>query len=315
MLPQPCISLENKIKNEASRLGFSNCGIARMESLENLRPWYSQYLQEKRHLPFQYLERYAEKRLNPALLLEETRSVIALLINYYPPELIPHEDNFILSKYAYGKDYPSPIRKKMENLIHFMQAESPALKAKAFVDSGPVLEKLWAQRSGIGWQGKHSLIINQHGGSFFFIGIILTNLELEADPPETDHCGNCDRCIRACPTGALERPYQLNIPRCIANLTIEQKSEIPAAFKGKMQDRIYGCDICQDVCPYNRFSEPHEEPEFMPSAILKQMRKKDWLALTEEQFKILFTGSPVARLGYQRLMSNIRFCHDPENNG
>ena len=302
--------MEKKIKEEARRLGFTACGIARAEPLEELRRLYEDCIREKNHVPFkflEYFERYAEKRLNPGLLVHEAKSIIALLINYYPSGPIPGEDNFILSKYAYGKDYHPVIKTKMDQLTGYLKSLSETCTARSFVDSGPVLEKVWAQRSGVGWQGKNTLLINPAAGSFCFIGVIITSLDLQTDPPVTDRCGSCDRCIRACPTGALEKPYQLNISRCIASLTIEGKTEIPAEFKGKFNDRIYGCDICQDVCPYNRFAKPHEEPAFLPSEALKKMRKKDWLALTEIEFQTLFAGSAVARLGYQRLMRNIRF--------
>jgi epoxyqueuosine reductase len=186
-----------------------------------------------------------------------------------------------------------------------MKLSCGSLQAKAFVDSGAVLEKAWAQKCGVGWQGKNTLLINKTGGSFYFIGIIFTNLELKPDLPETDHCGTCNNCMTACPTGALNTPFQLNIPRCISYLTIENKEEIPAVLKNKLKGRIYGCDICQDVCPYNHFASPHMVAEFMPSGSLVQMRKKDWLDLTESDFNRIFEGSPLKRLGYTRLRGNI----------
>jgi epoxyqueuosine reductase len=297
--------LKQIIKTEALRLGFSHCGVARNDSLENIRPFYAGFIRRKGHASLEYLETNLEKRLHPELVLRGTKSVIALLMNYFPPEIIPDKDNFIIAKYAYGKDYHKVMRNRMQEMIHFMNLSCGKIQAKGFVDSGVVLEKAWAQKCGVGWQGKNTLLIHPSAGSFFFIGIILTDLELEPDPPETDHCGTCSACVRACPTGALDIPYQLNIQRCISYLTIESREEIPGDLKNELKERIYGCDVCQDVCPYNRFARPHPVPEFIPSGSMKHMRKKDWLALDEPRFNQLFDDSPVKRLGYQRLMRNI----------
>jgi epoxyqueuosine reductase len=300
-------NINREIKTAALKLGFSFCGIALAEPLENKREYYSAFIKENRHGIFQYLETNLEKRLDPGLILEDAKSVIAVLLNYYPPEIFSEEDNFIIAKYAYGKDYHAVLKNKMNDLIRFLNAEYPGLKAKSFVDSGPVMEKTWAQQAGLGWQGKNTLLINKNSGSFYFIGIIITNLDLDPDQPETDHCGECRRCVEACPTEALSHPYQLDISRCISYHTIENKNGIPEEFKEKLHDRIYGCDICQDVCPYNKFASPPHESDFLPSAKLKMMRKKDWLSLTEEQFNTLFIGTPVYRTGYRRLKENIRF--------
>lgn len=294
------------IKSRAKELGFTFCGIAKAEPLEEQRHFYKEYIINKHHHSLHFLETHLENRLNPLLLLPGARSVIALLMNYYPPEVIPEEDNFIIAKYAYGKDYRLVIKKKINDLIIFLKKEYGEVDSRIYVDSGPVLEKTWAQKCGIGWQGKNTLLINKNSGSFFFIGIILTNLELDPDQPEKDHCGECTRCINACPTEALSRPYQLDISRCISYHTIESKDEIPEALKDKIRDRIYGCDICQDVCPYNKFASPHHEPDFLPPAALTRMRKNDWLELTEEKFNELFRKSPVFRIGYGKLMSTIR---------
>jgi epoxyqueuosine reductase len=267
-----------------------------------------------------YFESYLEKRLHPEQLLEGAKSVIAVMMNYYPQDEIPGTNNFIISKYAYGRDYHLLMRERLGLLMAFLKSITADLRgresgdsgpdydlhARAFVDSGPVLEKAWAQRCGLGWQGKNTLVIHPLAGSFFFIGIILTNLELEPDAPESDHCGSCEKCIKACPTEALDIPYQLDIRRCISYLTIESKEEIPVELKGKLKDRIYGCDICQDICPYNRFAVPSGIPEFAPSEPLMQMRKKEWLSLTEADFDRMFAATPVKRMGYARLMRNIR---------
>jgi epoxyqueuosine reductase len=237
--------------------------------------------------------------------LEGVKSFIAVLMNYFPPEIIPEDENFIISKYAYGQDYHQIVRNRLNNLISFIGTSRENLHAKAFVDSGPVLEKTWAQRCGVGWQGKNTLIINKSSGSFFFIGIILADLELEPDPPETDHCGNCDKCVRSCPTNALDIPYQLSISRCISYMTIEQSGEITPQMKNKLNDRIYGCDKCQDVCPFNQYARPHQTPEFLPSEQLMSLRKKDWIALTEADFIRIFVNSPIRRVGIQKLTRNM----------
>ena len=298
--------LKQLIKTEALRLGFSHCGFASNDSLEELRPFYTGFIRRNGHAGMKYLETNFEKRMHPDLVLEGTKTVIALLMNYFPPVKAPEKDNFIISKYAVGADYHLLLRDRIRELINFMKITCGSLQAKGFADSGVILEKAWARKCGVGWQGKNTLIINKSGGSFFFVGIILTNLELEADQPETDHCGSCNNCISACPTGALDTPYQLDIPRCIAFQTIENKEEIPDDMISKLNDRIYGCDICQDVCPYNRFASPHPVPEFTPSESIMQMRKKDWLALTEHDFNRIFADSPVKRVGYQKLMRNIQ---------
>ncbi|MCX6279536.1 MAG: tRNA epoxyqueuosine(34) reductase QueG [Bacteroidetes bacterium] len=299
-------AFERSISEEALRLGFSFCGFARNESLENLRSFYTDFIRQKDHAGFTYLENFLEKRLNPDLVLKGTRSVIALLMNYYPAEIIPEEDNFIIAKYAYGKDYHRIMRQKMEMMVNFLEKPGIEVKAKSFVDSGAALEKVWAQRCGVGWQGKNTLIINKTAGSFFFIGIIFTNLELIPDASETDHCGDCRRCVEACPTGALNSPYQLDIRKCISYYTIEKKEETPAYLRGKLKDRIFGCDICQDVCPYNRLSKPHAFPGFSPSSELTGMKKNDWLHLTPEIFNRLFSGTAVERTGYLHFMKTIR---------
>jgi epoxyqueuosine reductase len=318
-----------KIKSFAKNLGFSFCGIAKAEPLTGQKAYNEDFIRRKLHEPFKYLETNLAKRLDPSKIMPDVKSVIAVLLNYYPDKIIPEEDNFIISKYAYGRDYHVVVKKKIDELIEFisskhlpsppMTASPPtplllergeiggSVKALGFVDSGSVMEKVWAQRCGVGWQGKNTILINKHAGSFFFIGIILTNLELEPDEPVGDHCGACNKCREACPTGALDQPYQLTISKCIAYHTIESKHPIPAEFKGKFNDRIFGCDICQDVCPYNRISKPSGDPNRTPHPDLLRMRKHDWLSLTEDQFKLLFNGTPVFRTGYKRFMENITF--------
>lgn len=298
-------TLKQQLKTEAIRLGFSHFGVAKNDSLEELRPFYANFIGRNGHAGLKYLETHFEKRLHPELVMTGTKSIISLLLNYFPHEIIPAENNYILSKYAYGTDYHTVMRLRLSELINYMKLSCGNPKTRAFVDSGVIAEKAWAQKCGVGWQGKNTLIINKSAGSFFFIGIILTDLELEPDQPETDHCGACSKCVTACPTGALDIPYQLNISRCISYLTIESKENIPEDLKSKLNDRIYGCDICQDVCPYNHFASPHSIPAFMPSESLINLRKKDWQALTEPDFDRIFAGSPVKRLGYDRLRGNL----------
>jgi epoxyqueuosine reductase len=306
--------LKELIRDEALRIGFSHCGFAVNNSLEELRVFYSDFIRRNGHAGLKYLETYFERRLHPELVLENTKSVIAVLMNYYPPQIIPEKDNFVISKYAYGADYHQVMRVRLNELVNFMKLSFGSLQAKAFVDSGAVLEKEWARKCGVGWQGKNTLIINKSTGSFAFIGIILTDLEIEPDAPETSRCGTCNICVTACPAGALDTPYQLNISRCIAYLTIESREEPPAELKGKLADRIYGCDICQDVCPYNRFALPHLVSDFLPSESLMQMRKKEWLALTEADFNRIFADSAIKRAGYPRLKRSVmRFYEeDPQ---
>ena len=293
--------LKAQIRHEALRQGFSRCGFAGYATLEHLRPFYTDYFQQQRQAGMSYLERYLEKRIDPALVMEGTKTVIALLINYYPPETISSDDNYIIARYAYGADYHDVIRAKLKAVTTFMEQFPGNVKARGFVDSGVITEKVWAQRCGLGWQGKNTLLISPGGGSFFFIGIILTNLELLPDEPETDHCGTCDKCLKACPTSALDSPYQLNPGRCISYLTIETKEEISPELRTLIGDRVYGCDICQEVCPYNRHTVPHDIREFLPSERLMRMRKPDWESLTETEFDDLFAGSAVKRAGYEKL--------------
>ena len=300
------MSAENKIKEIALRLGFSACGITKATDLEEFRPFYQEYLDKGKNGDIRYIETYRDKRLDPHLVFEEVRSIIAVLFNYYPEQLIPEEDNFFISKYAYGCDYQDAIKALLASFVINMKSEFGEIKARPFVDSGPLLEKVWAQRCGVGWQGKHTILINKNSGSFYFIGIIFTDMELASDPPETDHCGTCTRCVDACPTNALEVPYQLNIPRCISYQNLVNKGDIPPEIVMEMGNRIYGCDTCQDVCPYNRFAKASDPPNFPVNPGLYSMRKKDWIGLTKDRFTELFEGTPVAGKGYAHLMKMIR---------
>ena len=298
-------AVKEAIKMKASLLGFSSCGFARAQPLQDLRIFYSEFVSREQIPGLSYLYSQFEKRLDPRLIMKDAVSVICVMMNYYPPETISPENNFIISRYAYGKDYHIIMKERMAALTGFLRKESPGVNARSFVDSGPLLEKAWALRCGVGWQGKNTLIIRPGKGSFFFIGILLTNLELEPDLPASTHCGECDRCMKACPTGALDTPYRLDISRCIAYWTIEKNRGIPVEIRHKLNGRIFGCDICQEVCPHNRYATGHHEPEFLPSSELRNLRKEDWMKLSEEDFVRIFSVSPVRRTGYDRFIYNI----------
>jgi len=253
-----------------------------------------------------YMENHFDKRLDPTQLVPGAKSVISLLLNYYPSET-PNTDSYKISKYAYGTDYHFVIKKKLKNLLHFVQEEIGSVHGRAFVDSAPVLDKAWAAKSGLGWMGKHSNLLTQQVGSFYFIAELIVDLDLEYDTPVTDHCGSCTACIEACPTQAIVEPYVVDGSKCISYFTIELKSEIPTAVKGQFEDWIFGCDICQDVCPWNRFSKPHSEPLFDPDPQLLSMTKKDWNEITEDVFKKIFRKSAVKRTKLSGLQRNIDF--------
>jgi len=294
-----------KIKDKAIELGFAFCGFANAAALEEDLAFFTTYLREKRNAGLDYLAKEPEKRTDPRKVFEGAKTVIGLLMNYFPGETLATDDNFIISKYGYGRDYHEVLKDRTSSLVKYLIEEYSPVRAKAFVDSGPVLEKAWAQRCGLGWRGKNTILINPSKGSFHFIAIILTDLVIEPDLPEKDHCGNCHLCMDACPTGALETAYTLTPSRCISYLTIKEKEDISRELLDKFQDRIYGCDLCQDVCPFNRFAVPHSTPEFSLSEPLKKMRKSDWMKLSREDFELLFRDSAVKRTGYDKLMKNI----------
>ena len=253
-----------------------------------------------------YMENHFDKRLDPTKLVEGSKSVISLLLNYFPEET-QKETTYKLSKYAYGQDYHHVIKSKLRQLQEFIGQEIGEVNGRAFVDSAPVLDKAWAAKSGLGWIGKHSNLLTQQVGSFYFIAELIVDLELEYDHRVTDHCGTCTACIDACPTQAIVEPYVVDGSKCISYLTIELKNEIPTDFKDKMDDWMFGCDVCQDVCPWNRFSKPHREPLFDPNPQLLSMTKKDWEEITEDVFKKVFQKSAVKRTKFSGLKRNIEF--------
>ncbi|MCK0145992.1 tRNA epoxyqueuosine(34) reductase QueG [Arenibacter sp. F26102] len=294
------------IKAEAKRLGFLSCGISKAEFLEEEAPRLENWLNKNMNGEMGYMENHFDKRLDPTKLVEGSKSVISLLLNYFPKET-QKETTFKLSKYAYGQDYHHIIKSKLKELQEFITQEIGEVNGRAFVDSAPVLDKAWAAKSGLGWIGKHSNLLTQQVGSFYFIAELILDLDLEYDHRTTDHCGTCTACIDACPTQAIVEPYVVDGSKCISYLTIELKNEIPTDFKGKMDDWMFGCDVCQDVCPWNRFSKPHREPLFDPHPELLSMTKKDWEEITEDVFKKVFQKSAVKRTKFSGLKRNIEF--------
>lgn len=294
------------IKSEAKRLGFLSCGISKAQFLEEEAPRLEKWLNQKRHGEMGYMENHFDKRLDPTKLVADSKSVISLLLNYFPSEM-QREDSFKISKYAYGTDYHFVIKDKLKQLLQFIQEEIGEVHGRAFVDSAPVLDKAWAAKSGLGWIGKHSNLLTQKVGSFYFIAELIVDLELEYDTPVTDHCGSCTACIDACPTQAIVQPYVVDGSKCISYATIELKNEIPNHFSGQMDDWMFGCDICQDVCPWNRFSKSHNEPLFNPHPELLSRSKKEWEEITKEVFNEIFKKSAVKRTKFEGLKRNIEF--------
>lgn len=294
------------IKAEAQRLGFLSCGISKAGFLEEEAPRLESWLNRNMHGEMAYMEDHFDKRLDPTILVPDSKSVISLLLNYYPGET-QNEDSFKISKYAYGTDYHYVIKDKLKALLHFIETEIGAVHGRAFVDSAPVLDKAWAAKSGLGWMGKHTNLLTKKVGSFYFIAELILDLDLEYDTPATDHCGSCTACIDACPTQAIVEPYVVDGSKCISYFTIELKNEIPSALSGQFDDWMFGCDICQDVCPWNKFSKPHQEPLFEPKPELLSMSKKEWVDISEEVFQQLFRKSAVKRAKFSGLKRNINF--------
>ncbi|WP_445383136.1 tRNA epoxyqueuosine(34) reductase QueG [Robiginitalea sp. IMCC43444] len=297
------------IKEEAKRLGFLSCGISRAEFLEEEAPRLEAWLKQGMHGEMAYMENHFDKRLDPRKLVPGARSVVSLLLNYYPEEQQDSE-SYKISKYAYGTDYHFVIKAKLKEMLATLQDEIGQVHGRAFVDSAPVLDKAWAARGGLGWMGKHSNLLTRRVGSFYFIAELILDLELVYDHPVTDHCGSCTACIDACPTQAIVAPYVVDGSKCISYFTIELKNEIPKAVQGQFDDWIFGCDVCQDVCPWNRFSKPHREPLFNASPELLEMDKKDWEEITEEVFRRVFRKSAVKRTKWSGLKRNIDFVKE-----
>ena len=283
-----------------------SCGISKAGFLEQEAPRLEAWLNQNRHGQMQYMENHFDKRLDPTKLVEGSKSVISLLLNYYPQHL-QRDDSYKISKYAYGTDYHFVIKDKLKELLHCIQEQVGDVHGRAFVDSAPVLDKAWAAKSGLGWIGKHSNLLSKQAGSFYFIAELIVDLDLDYDTPVTDHCGSCTACIDACPTQAIVEPYNVDGSKCISYFTIELKNEIPSSVSGQFDDWMFGCDVCQDVCPWNRFSKAHKEPLFDPHPDVLSNSKKDWEEITKEVFSEIFKKSPLKRTKFEGLRRNIEF--------
>ena len=295
------------IKQKANELGFFYCGFSKAGFLVDEAPKLERWLSEGLHGKMSYMENHFDKRLDPTKLVEGSNSVISLLLNYYPSES-QTENAPKISKYAYGEDYHLVIKDKLKLLVESMKEEIGDIQGRVFVDSAPVMDKAWAKKAGLGWLGKNTNLIHPKEGSFFFIAEIISDLSFTQDPPMRDYCGTCTKCLDACPTNALATPYQIDASRCISYLTIELKDQLlPQQFNESMENWMFGCDICQDVCPWNRFSKAHQEKRFNPDFELLNLNTNDWQALTSDHFEILFKNSAIKRTGFQGLKRNINF--------
>lgn len=298
------------IKQKAEKFGFQSCGISKAEFLEEEAPRLEAWLNKGYHGEMKYMENHFDKRLNPTLLVDGAKSVISLSYNYFPKVKIDEINNFKISKYAYGEDYHEVIKDILKEMVAEIQEEIGEFGFRVFVDSAPVLEKAWARKSGLGWVGKNANLITKKHGSFYFLAEIICDLELEYDLAVTDHCGSCRACIDACPTQAIVSDRIVDGSKCISYATIELKNEIPDYFNGKMDDWMFGCDVCQDVCPWNRFSAPTLQEKFAPNFQKLNFRKNEWKELTQELFSEIFKKSAVKRTKFSGLMRNINLLND-----
>ncbi len=303
-------SNSDAVKRLSKQFGFIDCGISKADFLEEEASRLELWLQNKFHGEMHYLENYFDKRLDPRLLVPGAKTVVSLLFNYYP-ESKQNSDTYKIAKYAYGEDYHTVLKDKCNELLDQLRSLVGHVEGRVFVDSAPILERAWAERSGIGWIGKHGLLINKKQGSYFFLAELVIDLECEPDGKIKDFCGTCTKCVDSCPTEAILPNKTLNASKCISYLTIELKNEMPIAFKDKMNDWMFGCDICQDVCPWNKFSSPHTEPRFMANGDLLSFNKADWEELSESSFQKVFSKSAVKRTKFKGLMRNIKFLDKP----
>lgn len=294
------------IKEQAKSLGFDFCGISRAEKLVEEEPKLESWLKNGFHGKMAYMENHFDKRLDPTKLVPGAKSVVSLLYNYFPDEQAKPSYHRI-ARYAYGKDYHFVIKEKLKILLENLREEIGEIEGRVFVDSAPVMERQWAAKSGLGWIGKNTLLINKQQGSFFFLAELILDLDLKYDGPIKDYCGTCTKCLEACPTAAILDAGVLDASKCISYLTIELKDAIPAEFKGKMKNWVFGCDICQEVCPWNRFSKKHQEPAFNKTEGVKEVTDREYIEFTEEVFGQLFKDSPIKRTKYQGLKRNIDF--------
>ena len=300
------LSLSDLIRQKSSELGFDLCGIAKARKLTEAQAVLSRWCSEGMHDRMTYLMREPEKRANPEILFSGARSMVVTGLNYYTDKRQTHEDVPLISIYAFGKDYHTIIKGRLELLLEYIKTIVPDAEGRAFCDDAPVLEKPWAVEAGLGWRGKHSVIINDKIGSFFFIGVLILNIDLEySSGIKSDKCGNCCLCIDHCPTGAINSDRTIDARRCIANLTIENRGPIPDEIVPLMGRKAYSCDICQEVCPWNKNAKPHNIPEFLISDDLANMSREEWLSLDKDEFDSLFKGTAVERVKYERFKRNI----------
>ncbi|RUT73321.1 tRNA epoxyqueuosine(34) reductase QueG [Ancylomarina longa] len=303
----------NLIKDKAYELGFDLCGIAKADFLADEKEHFLSWLGKEYHGEMGYMANNIEKRLDPRLLVENTKSIVVVGLNYYPDKVQTDPEAPVIAKYAYGKDYHFVMKDRLNQLLDFINTDIGEIQGCAFVDSAPVLEHAWAKRAGLGWIGKNSLLLNRKIGSFLFLGELLIDMELEYENPvDADFCGGCNRCVRACPTGAITEPYVVNGSKCISYFTIELKGDIPSEMKGKFQNRVFGCDICQDVCPWNRMAKPHNIDEFTPNPNLLALSKSNWYQLDAHQFGEIFKKSAVKRTKFNGIQRNLDFLSSEE---
>ncbi|MBI1306035.1 MAG: tRNA epoxyqueuosine(34) reductase QueG [Bacteroidetes bacterium] len=304
--------LADDIKIWAGELGFLDCGIAKAEFLKDEENHLNEWLQKGYEASMNWMHNHKEKRLDPSVLVPGAKSVISVLFNYFP-ESERSDPTARIAKYAYGKDYHFVLKEKLNQLALRIQSQTGEFQYRIFVDSAPVMERPLAVKAGLGWIGKHSLLINKRLGSFFFIGQIICDLELKTDSAQTDHCGNCTACIDACPTNAIVEDKVIDANKCISYLTIEHRGEIDSAFKNQFNNWIFGCDICQDVCPWNRFSKPHQEQNFMPTEKMLNYTLEEWEMMTTGEFKKMFAASPIRRTGYKGFKRNLEYVKNKAN--
>jgi epoxyqueuosine reductase len=294
------------VKSESKRLGFDFCGISKAEFLEEEAPHLEKWLHQGMNGKMQYMENYFDMRLDPRKLVPGAKSVISLMFNYYPEEK-QNSDAPKISKYAYGKDYHFVIKDKLHELLQAMNDQIGEIHGRAFVDSAPMLERAWAAKSGLGWIGKNAQLLRPQIGSFFFLAELIVDIELDADAPIKDYCGSCTRCMDACPTEAIIGPKIVDGSKCISYFTIELKEAMPIEMQDKLDGWMFGCDVCQDVCPWNRFSQAHSTEEMKPNAEILNMTKKDWEEITEDVFKKTFKDSPLQRPGYNGIKRTLDY--------
>jgi len=298
-------NLSLSIKEEAYQIGFSYCGFAKAEYLAKQKVFFNEWLEKKHHSQMKYMENHVDKRLDPRLLFERAKTIVVCSINYYTNTDIAKDSNYKISKYAYGKDYHLVVKEKLSLLLNFIKHNNSHCEGKICVDSAPILEKAWAEKSGIGWIGKNTCLINKKSGSYNFLGALILNIELDYDKPSKNYCGNCNKCIDACPTKALLKPYSLNANKCLSYLNIESKEPIPDEIAEKSNGWIFGCDICQNVCPWNRFAKQHHIKEFEPLEATMNLAKKGHYAYSESEFKVQFKESAISRVKYNVIKQNI----------